>query len=234
MAILGHHSNSTVKVVFAHSLTLYLLVSKGIARTDILERHYMLLATFMNFFVSKLHTFENLWEEYNLLSIHIDDINLQVRNSVALKMLLEQSMTKCSFTAWALHHTYRVTEAVLCYEYSVKKVVWGIPEQHLPGLGQAVTPLPYIDWDRCLWASPVHKAGPCISQEPGPVSMSMGLTGTEAWLHTRVFFLVSLKHKKSKCTCSCSCVHKLLTFQSQRFLLLFLCSPQTLFPTCHS
>lgn len=105
MAILGHHSNSTVKVVFAHSLTLYLLVSKGIARTDILERHYMLLATFMNFFVSKLNTFENLWEEYNLLSIHIDDINLQVRNSVALKMLLGWSMTKCSFTAWALHHT---------------------------------------------------------------------------------------------------------------------------------
>lgn len=60
MAILGHHSNSTVKVVFAHTLTLYLLVSKGIARTDILERHDMLLATFTNFFVSKLHTFGNL------------------------------------------------------------------------------------------------------------------------------------------------------------------------------
>lgn len=67
MAILGHHSNSTVKVVFAHSLTLYLLVSQGITKTDVLERHYMLLATFTNFFVSKLHSFEHLWEEYNLL-----------------------------------------------------------------------------------------------------------------------------------------------------------------------
>lgn len=105
MAILGHHSNSTVKVVFAHTLTLYLLVSKGIARTDILERRYKLLATFINFSVSKLHTSENLWEEYNLLSNHIDDSDLQVRNSMALKMLLEQCMTKCSFTAWALHHT---------------------------------------------------------------------------------------------------------------------------------
>lgn len=94
MAILGHHSNSTVKVVFAHSLTLYLLVSQGITKTDILERHYMLLATFTNFFVSKLHSFEHLWEEYNLLSTHIDDINLQVRNSVALKMLLEGSVTQ--------------------------------------------------------------------------------------------------------------------------------------------
>lgn len=94
MAILGHHSNSTVKVVFAHSLTLYLLVSQGITKTDILERHYMLLATFTNFFVSKLHSFEHLWEEYNLLSTHIDDINLQVRNSVALKMLLQGSVTQ--------------------------------------------------------------------------------------------------------------------------------------------
>lgn len=66
MAILGHRSNSTVKVVFAHTLTLCLLVSKGIARTDILERHSMLLATFMNFFVSKLLTFESLREEYNM------------------------------------------------------------------------------------------------------------------------------------------------------------------------
>jgi len=71
MAILGHRSNSTVKVVFAYTLTLYLLVSKGIARTGILERHSMLLVTFMNFFVSKVLTFENLWEEYHLVSIHV-------------------------------------------------------------------------------------------------------------------------------------------------------------------
>lgn len=77
MAILGHRSNSTVKVVFAHTLTLYLLVSKGIARIDILERHSVLLATFMNFFVSKLLTFENLQEEYHVVSIHVDRSSLQ-------------------------------------------------------------------------------------------------------------------------------------------------------------
>ena len=77
MAILGHPSNSIVKVVFAHTLTLYLLVSKGVARTDILERHSMLLVTFINFFVSKLLTFENLREEYRLVSIHVDRSSLQ-------------------------------------------------------------------------------------------------------------------------------------------------------------
>lgn len=41
------------------------------------------------------------------------------------------------------------------------------------------------------WVSvncPVHKPGPCVRQQAGPVSMSMDLTGTEARLHTSFLF----------------------------------------------
>lgn len=65
-------AQTAVKVVFAHTLTPYLLVSKVIARIDIMEGYLVLLATFMNFFVSKLLTLENLWENYCLTSIHVD------------------------------------------------------------------------------------------------------------------------------------------------------------------
>lgn len=37
-----------------------------------MEGYLVLLATFMNFFVSKLLTLENLWENYCLTSIHVD------------------------------------------------------------------------------------------------------------------------------------------------------------------
>lgn len=70
---------------------------------------------------------------------------------------------------------------------------------------------------------PAHSTSQTLalaSGRGGEVNMSMGLAGTELWLHTRVFFLVSLKHKKSKCTCNCSCVHVPLASQSQMFLLL--------------
>lgn len=52
-------AQTAVKVVFAHTLTLYLLVSKVISRIDILEGYCVLLATFLNFSVSKHLTFEN-------------------------------------------------------------------------------------------------------------------------------------------------------------------------------
>lgn len=37
----------------------------------------MLLATFVNFFVSKLLTFENLQEEYHLVTVYVDHSSLQ-------------------------------------------------------------------------------------------------------------------------------------------------------------
>lgn len=61
-----------------------------------------------------------------------------------------------------------------------------------------------------LQASPSHQ----------PAGTSIGLSRHKAWLHTGVvFFLASLKPKKSKCTCSCSCAHTPLVSQSQVFVL---------------
>lgn len=76
MALLGHCSKSTVKAVFACTLTLYVLVSKGIARTGILE---MLHApgNLHEFLSQQTPYFENLLAEYHLVSIHVDHSNSQ-------------------------------------------------------------------------------------------------------------------------------------------------------------
>lgn len=158
MAILGHCSNSRVKVVFAHTLTLCLLVSKGIARTDILERHSMLPATLMNFFVSKIRTFESLWEEYNTWSHWSQQFTVSIdwrcySNYIWLSATLQPGHFT-TLTGWQRQYFAMCILLIRQYEGSQSNICLDWGKQPCIHLAQA------LGWLACsqpsLQASPWH------------------------------------------------------------------------------